>query len=188
MMKTAAMSACAGAPTPPKDRGPAHTFSSKFDKVCEVLDKYNRNPHKLIAILQEIQLEYAYLPEEIMTYIATALGISPSSVYGVATFYSHFTLEPKGKYIIKVCDGTACHVKKSEEILKVLESELGLNAKKKTSPDMLFTLETVACLGACGLAPVVVVNDDVYGAMTKEKTLALLEKIRNEENGDDARM
>jgi NADH-quinone oxidoreductase subunit E len=117
-----------------------------------------------------------------MTYVATALGISPGSVFGVATFYSHFTLEPKGKYVIKVCDGTACHVKKSEEILKVLEQDLGLNAKKKTSDDMLFTLETVACLGACGLAPVVVVNEDVHGAMTKEKTAALLRKIKAEEN------
>ncbi len=185
MMNTTATSPGADG-TCRKGRVPAHTFSSKFDRVCEVLDKHKRNPHKLIAILQEIQEEYAYLPEEIMTYISTALGISPSSVYGVATFYSHFTLEPKGKYIIKVCDGTACHVKKSEEILNVLESELGLNAKKKTTPDMLFTLETVACLGACGLAPVVVVNDDVHGAMNREKTLALLEDIRKQENGNGA--
>jgi NADH-quinone oxidoreductase subunit E len=99
----------------------------------------------------------------------------------VATFYSHFTLEPKGKYVIKVCDGTACHVRKSTDILTVLEKELGLNAKKKTSDDMLFTLETVACLGACGLAPVVVVNEEVHGAMTKEKTAALIKKIREEE-------
>jgi len=158
-----------------------HSYASKFDQVCTVLDKYERNPHKLIAILQEIQEAYSYLPEEIMTYIATAIGVSPSSVYGVATFYSHFTLEPKGKHIIKVCDGTACHVKKSHDILSVLESELGLSSKKKTSDDMLFTLETVACLGACGLAPVVVVNEEVHGAMTKEKTMELLQKIREEE-------
>jgi NADH-quinone oxidoreductase subunit E len=167
-----------------KERAPANSFSSKFDRVCEVLDKHKCNPHKLIAILQEIQEEYAYLPEEIMTYISTALGISPSSVYGVATFYSHFTLEPKGKYIIKVCDGTACHVKKSEDILEVLERELGLNATKKTTPDMLFTLETAACLGVCGIAPAVVVNEEVHGAMNREKTLALLEDIRKQENGD----
>ncbi|MDR1891549.1 MAG: NAD(P)H-dependent oxidoreductase subunit E [Oscillospiraceae bacterium] len=159
----------------------ANDLSVKFDRVCAVLDKYERSPHKLIPILQEIQAEYAYLPEDIMTYVATALGVSPGSVFGVATFYAHFTLEPKGKYVIKVCDGTACHVKKSEEILKALEAELGLSAKKKTSDDMLFTLETVACLGACGLAPVVVVNEDVYGSMTKEKTAALLQKIREEE-------
>ncbi|MDR1537290.1 MAG: NAD(P)H-dependent oxidoreductase subunit E [Clostridiales bacterium] len=159
----------------------SNDFSVKFERVCDVLDKYENNPNKLIAILQEIQEEYAYLPEDIMTYVATALGISPGQVFGVATFYSHFTLEPKGKYVIKVCDGTACHVKKSEEILKVLEKELGLSSKVKTSPDSLFTLETVACLGACGLAPVVVVNEDVHGAMNKDKTLAMLAKIREEE-------
>lgn len=159
----------------------AHDFASRFDQVCEVLDKYERSPHKLVPILQEIQEAYQYLPEEIMTYIATALGISPSSVYGVATFYSHFTLEPKGKNVIKVCDGTACHVKKSHDILQVLENELGLNSKKKTSDDMLFTLETVACLGACGLAPVLVINDEVHGAMTKEKTLELIQRIKKEE-------
>jgi NADH-quinone oxidoreductase subunit E len=159
----------------------ANGFSVKFDRVCEILDKYKCNPQKLIAILQEIQAEYTYLPEDIMTYVATALGVSPGSVFGVATFYSHFTLKPKGKYVVKVCDGTACHVKKSEEILGVLEKELGLNSKNKTSSDMIFTLETVACLGACGLAPVVVVNDDVYGAMTKDKTIELINKIREEE-------
>ena len=156
-------------------------FPVKFDKVCEVLDKHRCDPGKLIAILQEVQEEYKYLPEDIMTYIATALGVSPGSVFGVATFYSHFTLEPKGKYVIKVCDGTACHVRKSEDILKVLRTELGLSAKKKTSDDMVFTLEVVACLGACGLAPVVVVNDEVHGSMTREKTIELLNGIRERE-------
>jgi len=156
-------------------------FETKFDSVCDILDRHKRDQHSLIAILQEIQEEYSYLPEDIMTYVATALEISPGAVYGVATFYSHFTLDPKGKYVIKVCDGTACHVKKSEEIIKALESELGLNAIKKTSADMLFTLEIVACLGACGLAPVVVINDDVHGGMDAEKTKALIAKIREEE-------
>ena len=156
-------------------------FPVKFDKVCEVLDKHRCDPNKLIAILQEVQEEYKYLPEDIMTYIATALGVSPGSVFGVATFYSHFTLNPKGKYVIKVCDGTACHVRKSEDILKILRTELGLSVKKNTSDDMIFTLEVVACLGACGLAPVVVVNETVYGSMTKEKTIELLNGIRERE-------
>ena len=181
--------AAAGAPLPPgapgKAGGGAADFSAKFDRVCQVLDKYERKPHKLIAILQEIQEEYKYLPEDIMIYISTALGVSPSSVYGVATFYSHFTLETKGKYVIKVCDGTACHVRKSQTIVKALERELGLAGKKKTTDDMLFTLETVACLGACGLAPVVVVNDEVHGAMTKEKTAALVAEIRARESNHD---
>jgi NADH-quinone oxidoreductase subunit E len=156
-------------------------FATKFDVVCSVLDKYERDPHRLITILQEIQEAYSYLPEDVMIYVATALGISHGAVFGVATFYSHFTLEPKGKYVIKVCDGTACHVRKSADIIKVLETELGLSESKQTSDDMLFTLETVACLGACGLAPVVVVNEDVYGSMTKEKTSDLIKKIREEE-------
>ena len=159
-------------------------FGTKFELVCDVLDRHERNPSNLIAVLQEIQEAYSYLPEDIMTYVATALEISPGAVFGVATFYSHFTLEPKGKYVIKVCDGTACHVKKSTDIIKTLESELGLNESKKTSDDLLFTLETVACLGACGLAPVVVVNDDVYGSMNIEKTKALIEKIREGESAN----
>ena len=156
-------------------------FSTKFENVCAVLEKYDSNPHRLITILQEIQAAYSYLPEDVMTYVAMALGITPGTVFGVATFYSHFTLEPKGRYVIKVCDGTACHVRKSTDIIKTLEKELGLSDKKKTSDDMMFTLETVACLGACGLAPVVVVNEDVYGSMTKEKTTELIAKIREEE-------
>lgn len=146
-----------------------------------ILDKYQRNKNKLIPILQDIQAEYKYLPEEIMDYVSSGLSISPSTVYGVATFYTHFTLEPKGKHVIKVCDGTACHVKKSEGILQVLEKELGLNKDNKTTKDMLFTLETVACLGACGLAPVVVIDEKVHGLMTPASTIELLNKIREEE-------
>jgi NADH-quinone oxidoreductase subunit E len=157
------------------------TLSTGFERVCEILDKHNRDPHKLIVILQEMQEEYKYLPEEVMTYVSTALEISPSAVYGVATFYSHFTLTPKGKHVIKVCDGTACHVKRSEEILNALETKLGINKKNKTTKDMLFTLETVACLGACGLAPVVVIDEKVHGLMTPESTVALIDTIMEEE-------
>lgn len=156
-------------------------IGNKFDKVCSILDKHEHNPRKLIAILQDMQGEYNYLPEDVMTFVSTALGLSPSTVYGVATFYSHFTLKPKGKHVIKLCDGTACHVKKSKVILKALEENLGLNEKNNTTDDMLFTLETVACLGACGLAPVVVIDDEVHGLMTAESTLELLEKIKKEE-------
>lgn len=156
-------------------------FSEKFERVCEILDEHNREPHKLIKILQDVQAEYSYLPEEVMLYVATAVGVSASSVYGVATFYSHFTLEPKGKYVIKVCDGTACHVKKSKDILVTIKNELGLEDGEKTSKDGLFSLETVACLGACGIAPVIVINDDVHGSMTKDATVELIKKIRMED-------
>ncbi len=158
-----------------------NVLNKKFDRVCEILNKYDNNHYKLIPILQEIQEVYQYLPEEIMTYISTALGISPAQIYGVATFYSHFTLVPKGKHIIKVCDGTACHVKKSGEILKILKKELNLSDKKTNSDDGLFTLETVACLGACGLAPVVVIDEQVYGSVTPDKMTALINGIREKE-------
>ena len=153
----------------------------------ETLAKHAGTKGSIITILQEAQGIYSYLPQDIMTYIAAALDISPSSVYGVATFYAHFTMEPKGKYIIKVCDGTACHVKKSGDLINYLQKELGLSDKAHTSEDMMFPLEAVACVGVCGLAPVILVNDDVYGAMTVDKTAELLKKIReDEENHKEA--
>lgn len=155
-----------------------------FDMVCEILDRYNKDATKLIPILQDIQDQYSYLPEDIMTFVSTALGISSSTVYGVATFYAHFTLAPKGKHIIKVCDGTACHVKKSDLLLDVIEKELALDKNKKTTDDGLFTLETVACLGACGLAPVLVIDDKVHGLMTPETTLALIHQIKEAEKNE----
>jgi NADH-quinone oxidoreductase subunit E len=149
----------------------------QFNKVCEILDRYERDPTKLIPILQLVQDEYRYLPEEVLTYIATSLSLPPAKVYGVATFYAHFALEPKGKYVIRLCDGTACHVKKSIPILEALRERLGLSDKVKTTPDMLFTVETVSCLGACGLAPVMVINDDVHGQMTPEQAVVLIDEI-----------
>lgn len=149
----------------------------KFEKVCEILKTHNYDSSKLITILQAVQHEYRFLPEDIMTFIASSLDISPAKVYGVATFYSHFALEPKGKYIIKICDGTACHVKKSIPVVEALQLKLGLNFNKITTDDMMFTLETVSCLGACGLAPVVVINEDVHSQMTPQATSALIDNI-----------
>lgn len=110
-------------------------------------------------------------------YVATSLGLPPARVYGVATFYAHFALEPKGKYIVRLCDGTACHVKKSIPILDALRKRLSLTESSSTTPDMLFTVETVSCLGACGLAPVMVINDDVHGQVTPKDAVALIEAI-----------
>ena len=155
-------------------------FGTKFEMVCAILEKHKCNPHMLVPILQEIQSAYSYLPEDVMNYVANALGITPGTVFGVATFYSHFALESKGKYIIRVCNGTACHVRKSVEIIKTFQSELGLSEKNHTSDDKLFTLEEVACIGACGLAPVITIGDEVYGSMTKEKTVELIEKYKEE--------
>lgn len=153
----------------------------QFAKVCEIVDRHGRDAARLIPILQEVQEEYRYLPEEVLTFLATSLDIPPARVYGVATFYSHFTLQPRGKYTIRLCDGTACHVRQSIPILEALRKRLGLDEKNHTTPDMLFTVETVSCLGACGLAPVVVINEDVHGLMTPEKALELVEAIRAKE-------
>jgi len=149
----------------------------KFVKVCNILDQYGRKPSRLVPILQAVQEEYRYLPQEVLTYVATALDVSPARVYGVATFYAHFAIQPKGKHLIRLCDGTACHVKDSVPILEAIWKRLGLDAKRKTTPDMLFTVETVACLGACGLAPVVVIDDQVHGQMTPESAVTLVEAV-----------
>ncbi len=149
----------------------------KFQKVCEIIESYDYDKSKLIPILQAVQDEYRYLPEEIMVLIASFLDISPAKVYGVATFFSHFALEPKGKYVIKVCDGTACHVKNSEPIIKEIRSQLSLTPEKHTTEDMMFTLEVVSCVGACGLAPVVLINEDVHSLMTPKKIAKEIKKI-----------
>ena len=158
--------------------------TTMYASVRKVLEKHGSDPNRLVPILQEIQEEFSFLPTEAMQYIAAALGVSPGSVYGVATFYSHFTLSPKGKHIIRVCDGTACHVKKSEDIIKQIQADLGLDAKKHTSDDMLFTLEVVACIGACGIAPVLTIGEDVYPVMTKEKMADALKVIIEKEKGE----
>jgi NADH-quinone oxidoreductase subunit E len=149
----------------------------KFEKICEIIDRYDRDPQKLIPILQAVQDEYRYLPEEVLTYVATSLDLPPARVFGVATFYAHFSLEAKGKYVIRMCDGTACHVKRSMPILDAVREKLGLTGKQQTTKDMLFTVETVACLGACGLAPVMVINDEVHGLMNPDTAVALVEEI-----------
>ena len=154
-----------------------------FTKVCDILNRHESSPAKLIPILQQVQEEYRYLPEEVLTFVATSLGIPPAKVFGVATFYAHFTLEPKGKFVFRLCDGTACHVKKSHGILETLYDRLGLSADRDTTDDMLFTVETVSCLGACGLAPVMVVNDEVHGEVTPAKAVALVDRIVEKETG-----
>ena len=116
-----------------------------------------------------------------MTLVADMLGISVARVYSVATFYENFSLEPKGRHIIKVCDGTACHVRKSGPIYDAIREYLGLEGKRKTSDDAMFTLETVACLGACGLAPTMTIDGDVFAKMTPETAIEALESIRREE-------
>ena len=154
----------------------------KFEKVCEVLDRHGRSPARLIPILQAVQEEYRYLPEEVLNYIATALDVPPARVFGVATFYAHFTLVPKGKHVVRVCDGTACHVKGAIPILEGVRKSMKLGAKQKTTEDMMFTVETVACLGACGLAPVMVVNDGIHGQMSPDAAVKIVQEVAAGEN------
>ncbi|SFI60560.1 NADH-quinone oxidoreductase subunit E [Ruminococcaceae bacterium D5] len=152
--------------------------------VDQILAHYEHQPSALIAVMQDVQAQYRYLPAEAIEQIAEGLGISVAKAYSVATFYENFSLEAKGKHIIRICDGTACHVRRSIPILEALRRELGVSEKKKTTDDMLFTLETISCLGACGLAPVMTLDDKVHPAMTPEKALALIDEIRKEEAAD----
>lgn len=152
-----------------------------YDKASQIIKEYGAKPEFLIPIIQDIQAEYRYLPPELLCFVAEQIGITEAKAFSVATFYENFPFEPKGKYVIKVCDGTACHVRKSTAILERIYEDLGLSKSKVTTDDMLFTVETVSCLGACGLAPVLTVNDKVYPAMTPDAVTALLLELREED-------
>ena len=153
---------------------------SYYDKADEIVDRYGPKAASLIPIMQDIQAEYRYLPAELLTYIAGKIGITEAKAYSVATFYENFSFEKKGKFVIKVCDGTACHVRKSAPVLAAFRQELGLSDKKHTTDDMVFTVETVSCLGACGLAPTVMVNEDVHPKMTPDKARALIDELKGD--------
>ena len=152
-----------------------------LEKVEKIVESYDCEPSNLIAIMQEIQTEFNYLSEAALTKVAEMLEIPISRVYSVATFYENFSLEAKGEHIIQVCTGTACHVRKSEPIYNALREDLKLTGKRKTSDDGKFTLETVACLGACGLAPVMTIDGEVHSKMTPEAAVALINEIRRKE-------
>ena len=151
-----------------------------FRDMDEILAKYRYSPGSIIAILQDVQAKYRYIPREVFPYLSDKLHVSTAKIYSVATFYENFSLEPKGKFIIKICDGTACHVRMSIPILEKMREILGLSDKKVTTDDLSFTVETVSCLGACGLAPVLTVNEKVYPDMNPAKAAELIEKLRGE--------
>lgn len=151
-------------------------------KLDSIIREYGEKKSNLIAILQKVQEEYRYLPEDALIYIGTKMeGLSPATVYGVATFYAQFSLNPKGKYEIRVCDGTACHVRGSMPVLNAVRQKLDLHDGKLTSDNGLFSLETVSCLGACGLAPVCMINDKVYPQMTSDAISVVLDTLMAEE-------
>ena len=151
---------------------------SYYTKTDEIIEHYGPKAASLIPIMQDIQAEYRYLPGELLTYVASKIGVTEAKAYSVATFYENFSFEPKGKYVIKVCDGTACHVRKSVPVKEALMKELGLNAKKHTTDDMMFTIETVSCLGACGLAPVMTVKDEVHPKMTPDLAIEVIQNLK----------
>jgi NADH-quinone oxidoreductase subunit E len=150
---------------------------ARFEQASAIVERHGHKACRLVPILQEVQEAYRYLPKDILTHVAHALNIAPARVFGVATFYAHFAIEPKGKHLVRLCDGTACHVKDSIPILDAIRKSLCLEGRATTTPDLKFTVETVACLGACGLAPVVVADEQVYGAMTPAKGTALIEEM-----------
>lgn len=154
--------------------------SFDYSKLDTILKNHEFKSSNIIAILQDIQGIYRYLPKEIFPYLSKNLGVSKAKIYGIATFYENFSLEPKGKYVIKVCNGTACHVRGSIPILNKLRKELKLSESKTTTDDLMFSLETVSCLGACGLAPAITINDKVHGAMTPDKAMELLNSLKEE--------
>ena len=147
-------------------------------KLKEVIAAHKGQDGAMMPVLQQAQEIYGYLPIEVQTMIAEGLGCSLEQVYGVATFYSWFSLEPKGKHLIRVCMGTACYVKGSADILAELERQLGIKAGHTTN-DGLFTLEATRCLGCCGLAPVIVIDDDVFGRLVPADIKGVLDKYRD---------
>ena len=148
--------------------------------IDEILERHNNDKSMIIAIMQDVQEVYRYLPQEALEHIAAKTGMSESDLYGVATFYGNFSLDAKGKYVLKVCRGTACHVRKSADVLQALQEATGLSEKKSISDDGLFTIEIVSCLGACGLSPVVMVNDTVHATMTPDKAKDPVADLREE--------
>ena len=147
----------------------------------EILDKYkDAKQDSLIPMLQDIQGILGYLPEDDIIRVAKHLGVPTSRVYGVATFYNQFRLTPLGKHVIRVCRGTACHVKGSLDILTILETELGITAGE-TSKDLQFTIETVACIGACSIAPVIVIDEKYYGGLTSKSVYKLINDFKKKD-------
>lgn len=153
---------------------------SDFSVLDEVLKEYGGNPTNLITILQKAQAIYGYLPKDVMYHVAENTGVTPADVMGVATFYSQFRLTPIGKYLIMSCQGTACHVNGSERVLNAMTEYLGIESGE-TTEDGLFTLEEVACLGCCSLAPVIMINGEAYGNLTPDSAVEVLKNIRAKE-------
>ena len=149
----------------------------KYDALDAAIARHKGEPGALMPVLQEAQNIFGYVPQDVQQIIADGLGTTLAEVYGVATFYAQFSLEPKGQYVVGVCLGTACYVKGSQKVLDKLSEELKIPVGK-TTPDGVFTLNATRCLGACGLAPVMMINDDVYGRLTPDQIPDIIAKYR----------
>lgn len=153
----------------------SNLVDDRFPKLDAIIGKYRGNPGALIPVLHEAQQLFGCLSEDVQERVASGLGVSPSEVYGVSTFYSFFTLRPRGKWKIGVCLGTACYVRGAAEVVEALKKELDIPVNG-TTKDGRFTLEVVRCLGACGLAPVIMIGDDVHGRVRPEQIPEILKE------------
>ncbi len=151
-----------------------------FSKAEKILDQYENINGAIIPVLQKIQGKYGYLPEQILYYVSERLNISVNEIIGVATFYAQFHLKPRGKHIIKVCCGTACHVKNAKSLSARVIDSFKIK-KNETTEDKMFTFEEVSCLGACGIAPVVVIDEDVHGELSPDKFDGILDRYKKSE-------
>ncbi len=154
------------------------------EMINEILEEHPKKPSSLIPILQSSQDQFGYLPRKVIKEIGNYLDMTETQVYGVATFYSQFRFEPLGDHVIRACHGTACHVKGSEGVTEAIENEIGIETGE-TTDDGKFTLQRVACLGCCSLAPVIMIDDEVYGNLTREKTKKILKKIKDGEKENE---
>ena len=150
--------------------------SCNLSEIDAILEKHGTAADSLIAVLKDIQNQHGYLPQEALRHVSEKLAVPLSKIFCIATFYSSFSLEPKGKNVISVCEGTACHVKKGEEVVTSLTRALKLGSDRKTSPDGAFTVEKVRCMGCCSIAPAVQVNGEHYGQVTQNSVANILKK------------
>ena len=155
----------------------AHISEAGVKKICEICDRYTNEKTPLMMILSDIQNEYGYIPLDVQQIVSEKTGISVAEIYGVVTFYSFFSLEPKGKFVVGICMGTACYVKGSQQILDKFSEILGIDAGE-TTKDGLFTIDALRCIGACGIAPAVTINGKVYPKLTVDKVAAIVDEYR----------
>lgn len=157
-----------------------NVYNHEKERIDRILNAYDAKNRSIISLLQIVQEEYGYLPRDVLEYLSEELNIPLAEIYSVATFYTQFSFEEKGKYVITCCDGTACHVKGSPLLLQYIEDQLKIKSGE-TTEDKIFSLETVACLGCCAISPVCVINGQIYGNLTVNKLKTLFNKLKKQE-------